>query len=100
MMKKQSILQLFEMTSTGIRRYYRRWEKMSKEKHTLDSVHELMKSLEIMNDCVANQYMVVFQDQRAYKVKISAINRLIEATNGTQKGYFDKWRSIVKQMKI
>lgn len=39
MMKKQSILQLFEMTSTGIRRYYRRWEKMSKEKHTLDSVH-------------------------------------------------------------
>ena len=25
MMKKQSILQLFEMTSTGIRRYYRRW---------------------------------------------------------------------------
>lgn len=30
MMKKQSILQLFEMTSTGIRRYYRRWEKMSK----------------------------------------------------------------------
>lgn len=59
-----------------------------------------MKSLEIMNDCVANQYMIVFQDQRAYKVKISAINRLIEATNGTQKGYFDKWRSIVRQMKI
>ena len=25
MLKKQSILQLFEMTSTGIRRYYRRW---------------------------------------------------------------------------
>ena len=53
-----------------------------------------------MNDCIANQYMIVFQDQRAYKVKINAINRLIEATNNTQKGYFDKWRSTVKQMKI
>ncbi len=53
-----------------------------------------------MNECVANQYMIVFQDQRAYKVKINAINRLIEATNNTQKGYFDKWRSIVKQLKI
>ncbi len=59
-----------------------------------------MRSLDIMNECISNQYMIVFQDQRAYKVKINAINRLIEATNNTQKGYFDKWRSTVKQMKI
>jgi hypothetical protein len=49
MLKKQSILQLFEMTSTGIRRYYRRWEKLTKERHTLQSVNSLMRSMDIMN---------------------------------------------------
>jgi len=44
-MKKQSILQLFDMTSTGIRKFYRRWEKLTKERHTLKSVQELMKSM-------------------------------------------------------
>ena len=100
MLKKQSILQLFEMTSTGIRRYYRRWEKMTKERHTLQSVNSLFKSLEIMNSCLANQYMIIFQDQRVYKIKINAINKLIAAAQGTTQNYFDKWRDNVRQIKI
>ena len=30
LMKKQSILKLFEMTSLGIRRFYNRWTRMTK----------------------------------------------------------------------
>lgn len=59
-----------------------------------------MKSLDIMNDCMSNQYMIMFQDQRAYKIKISAINKLIAAAEGTTKNYFNKWRDNVKQLKI
>lgn len=44
--------------------------------------------------------MIMFQDQRAYKIKISAINKLIAAAEGTTKNYFNKWRDNAKQLKI
>jgi len=43
-MKKQSILKLFEMTSLGIRKFYNRWTRLTKEKHILTSVNATMKS--------------------------------------------------------
>lgn len=100
MFKKQAILQLFDMTSTGIRRFYRRWEKLTKERHTLSSVTHLMRSLDVMNEAVANQYMIIFQDQRAYTVKVNAINKLILASKGTVSNYFGVWRSNVRQLKF
>ncbi len=59
-----------------------------------------MKSLDVMNDVVSNQYMIIFQDQRAYNVKIKAINKLILASQGTVFNFFNAWRSNVKQLKI
>jgi hypothetical protein len=59
-----------------------------------------MKSLEVMNGVIANQYMIVFQDQRAYKIKTNAINKLILAAQGTTANYFNKWRDAVRQIKI
>lgn len=53
-----------------------------------------------MNDCLSNQYMIIFQDQRAYKVKINAINKLILAAQGTTQNYFSKWRDNARQLKI
>lgn len=44
LMKKQSILKLFEMTSLGIRRFYNRWTRLTKEKHTLMQVHNTLKA--------------------------------------------------------
>jgi hypothetical protein len=43
-MKKQSILKLFEMTSLGIRRYYNRWTRLTKEKQILMSVTTALKA--------------------------------------------------------
>lgn len=67
---------------------------------TLKSVESLIKSMETMNDAVANQFMIIFQDQRAYTVKVTAINRLIAASQGTVGNFFNTWRSNVKQLKI
>lgn len=44
LMKKQSILKLFEMTSLGIRRFYNRWTRLTKEKHTLMQVNKTFKA--------------------------------------------------------
>lgn len=46
LMKKQSILKLFEMTSLGIRRFYNRWTRLTKERHTLMQVHKTFKTFE------------------------------------------------------
>ena len=59
-----------------------------------------MKSLDIMNQAITNQYLIIFQDQRAYTIKVNAINKLIAAANGTTQNYFNKWRDAVKQIKI
>lgn len=49
---------------------------------------------------MSNQFMIIFQDQRAYTIKVTAINRLIAASQGTLGGFFKIWRSNAKQMKI
>jgi hypothetical protein len=92
LMKKQSILKLFEMTSLGIRRFYNRWTRMTKEKHTLVQVTKTMQTFESVEAALANQYMIIFQDERAYRIKIAAINKLIEASRGTTQNYFNSWR--------
>ena len=61
-MKKQSILKLFEMTSLGIRRYYNRWTRLTKEKMILLSVNATFKALESASLAIADQYKIVFQD--------------------------------------
>jgi predicted transcriptional regulator len=53
-----------------------------------------------MSETVNNQYLIIFQDQRAYTIKINAINKMIEATKGTVRNFFGAWRSNVTQMKI
>lgn len=40
--------------------------------------------------------MIMFQDERAYKIKIAAIEKLIAAANGTTQNYLNKWRNNVK----
>jgi len=62
LMKKQSILKLFEMTSLGIRRFYNRWTRFTKEKHTLLQVNRTMHAFESVEGAIANQYMIIFQD--------------------------------------
>lgn len=92
LMKKQSILKLFEMTSLGIRRYYNRWTRLTKEKHILMTVNWALRAFESAEGAIANQYQIIFQDERAYRIKIAAIDKLILATRGTTQNYFVKWR--------
>ena len=100
LMKKQSILKLFEMTSLGIRRYYNRWTRLTKEKHILSSVNATFKALESAESALATQYMIVFQDERAYQIKVSAINKLIMASRGTTQNYFNMWRANIREIKM
>ncbi len=44
--------------------------------------------------------MIIFQDQRAYTIKIKAINKLIAAAQGTTLNYFRLWQSNARQLKI
>lgn len=53
-----------------------------------------------MDGALTNQFQIVFQDQRAYTIKVNAINRLIAASQGTVCNFFNVWRGNVKQMKI
>lgn len=99
-MKKQSILKLFEMTSLGIRRYYNRWTRLTKEKHILMTVNRALKAFESGESAIANQYLIMFQDERAYKLKIAAIDKIILATRGTTQNYFNTWRSNVREYNI
>ena len=62
LMKKQSILKLFEMTSLGIRRFYNRWTRFTKEKHTLMQVNKTFTAFESIESALSNQYMIIFQD--------------------------------------
>ena len=62
LMKKQSILKLFEMTSLGIRRFYNRWTRFTKEKHTLMQVNKTFAAFESIESALSNQYMIIFQD--------------------------------------
>lgn len=99
-MKKQSILKLFEMTSLGIRRFYNRWTRLTKEKHTLMQVNRTFRAFEEVEIALANQYQIIFQDERAYKIKISAINKLIAASQGTTQNYFNIWRENIKLLNL
>ena len=53
-----------------------------------------------MDNAVCNQFQIIFQDQRAYTIKVNAINRLIAASQGTLGNFFNVWRSNTKQLKI
>ena len=53
-----------------------------------------------MDGALSNQFMIIFQDQRAYTIKVNAINRLIAASQGTLGNFFNVWRSNTKQLKI
>ena len=50
------------MTSLGIRRYYNRWTRLTKEKMILLSVNATFKALESAFLAIADQYKIVFQD--------------------------------------
>ncbi len=42
----------------------------------------------------------MFQDERAYRIKIAAINKLIAASRGTTQNYFNIWRENVKLINL
>jgi hypothetical protein len=56
--------------------------------------------MDTMQDLMGLQWMIVFQDQREYNVKIKAINRLIATCSNTTLSFFSRWRENVKQLKI
>jgi ubiquitin-protein ligase len=85
------------MTSLGIRRFYNRWTRLTKEKHILLSVNSTFKAFETSSVAIANQYQIIFQDERAYRIKISAIEKLIKASQGTTQNYLIKWRDNVRE---
>lgn len=41
--------------------------------HTLNSAQHVMHSMDIMQQALKNQFLIVFQDQRSYRVKVKAI---------------------------
>ena len=56
--------------------------------------------MDTIQDTLNLQWMIIFQDQREYNVKIKAINRLIDACSNTTQSFFTKWRENVQQLKI
>lgn len=63
-------------------------------------VHNTLKAFESVEGALANQYQIIFQDERAYKIKIAAINKLIEASRGTAQNYFTIWRENTRLIKL
>jgi hypothetical protein len=59
-----------------------------------------MHTFESVEGALANQYMIIFQDERAYRIKIAAINKLIEASRGTTQNYFTIWRENARELKM
>ena len=72
-MKKQSVLQLLDITSSGIRKFYNRWIRITKRDHTLKQAYSMMHSLDAMNSCIVQTFKVIFEDQRSMKIKTKAI---------------------------
>lgn len=64
------------------------------------SVTTALRAFQTAETVISNQYQIMFQDERAYNIKISAINKLIKAAEGTTFNYFTRWRDNIKQMKI
>lgn len=71
--KKQSVIKLLDITSNGVRRYYNRWETITRRDLTLKQATHVMSSIEIMHQNLANTFMIVFADQRSTKIKTWAI---------------------------
>lgn len=87
------------MTSSGIRKFYNRWIRITKRDHTLKQAFTVMHSLDSLHSSVTDIFKILFEDQRTIKVKTWAIERIISASNQNISYYLKKWKEINHQLK-
>ena len=56
--------------------------------------------MESLQNETSQMFLIMFQDQRSYKIKISAINRLIQASGANVASVFGIWREKNRQINI
>jgi succinylarginine dihydrolase len=64
MLKKQSVLRLLDVTSSGIRKLYNRWLRITKKDRTLQQVNTTMLFADHLNDALSNNLSMIFKDRR------------------------------------
>lgn len=80
------------MTSLGIRRYYNRWTRLTKETLILLSVNRTIRFMTGAEEAIHKRFEIAFREREDYKIKCLAIKRLVESISQTKKNYIDTWR--------
>ena len=90
--KKQSVIQLLDMTSNGVKKLYNRWMRITKRDITIKQVSSMMNWLDSLNEETSHAFSILFQDQKTYKININAIQRLIEASGANALTALRLWK--------
>lgn len=90
--KKQSVLKLFDATSNGMKKLYNRWIRITKRDMTLKQVTSMMNWMDSLHTQTSQMFDILFQDQKTYRIKVAAIEKLISASGANSVSAIRIWR--------
>jgi hypothetical protein len=79
------------MTSLGIRRFYNRWTRLTREKHSFLQVNYILRAFSNVSLVVDHSYDPIFLHKEEYAKKVKAIEKLVSATKQKISIYLGNW---------
>jgi hypothetical protein len=90
-LKKQLVIRLLDVTSSGIRRFHNRWLRITKRDRTLRQANSTMHSFDALNDGILTHFDLLFRDKRTTEIKLWALQKMLASAEHNLGKYFRMW---------